>query len=131
MRKPLRGDMPIPLTLPLHFDLRLRMRRRWKRVAVAALALLCAALLAAGFWLPAKAVLASAEVAVGDELTIERPDGARFTYVVSALDVVDSERAEIGLDADENVVVLVTPWPFEAVTVGGSWRYVVTAQQRF
>jgi len=27
--------------------------------------------------------------------------------------------------------VLVTCWPFEAVTPGGSWRYVVTARQRF
>jgi hypothetical protein len=27
--------------------------------------------------------------------------------------------------------VLVTCWPFEAIDVGGSWRYVVTARQRF
>jgi sortase A len=70
-------------------------------------------------------------VAVGDELTLERPDGAIHVYEVTDLDVVDSERAELRLDADESIVVLVTCWPFEAVDVGGSWRYVVTARQRF
>ncbi len=44
------------------------------------------------------------------------------------LDVVDSARTELRLDADESIVVLVTCWPFEAVAVGGSWRYVVTAR---
>ena len=66
-----------------------------------------------------------------DELMLERPDGAVFRYEVAALDVVDSRRAELRLDADESIVVLVTCWPFEAVTVGGSWRYVVTARRRF
>lgn len=71
------------------------------------------------------------ELAVGDELTLERPDGARFVYEVAALDVVDSARAELRLDADESIVALVTCWPFDALTAGGSWRYVVTARLRF
>ena len=54
-----------------------------------------------------------------------------MTYEVANLDVIDSERAELRLDADESIVVLVTCYPFEAVTVGGSLRYVVTARQRF
>jgi sortase A len=74
---------------------------------------------------------ALAALAIGDELTLERPDGALLTYEVAALDVVDSERAQLRLDAEESIVVLVTCWPFDAVTVGGSWRYVVTAHQRF
>jgi sortase A len=74
---------------------------------------------------------ALATLAIGDELTLERPDGAVLTYEVAALDVVDSERAELRLDADESIVVLVTCWPFDALTVGGSWRYLVTAHQRF
>jgi sortase A len=71
-----------------------------------------------------------ATLAIGEELTLERPDGSVLRYAVEALDVVDSERAELRLDADESIVVLVTCWPFEAVTVSGSWRYVVTARQR-
>ncbi len=51
MKKPLRADMPIALTLPLHFDLRLR-KRPWRRLAVAVLVAVAAALVAAGFWLP-------------------------------------------------------------------------------
>jgi sortase A len=74
---------------------------------------------------------ALATLAIGDELAVERPDGSTLTYAVTDLDVVDSSRAELRLDADESIVVLVTCWPFEAVTVGGSWRYVVTARQTF
>ena len=48
----------------------------------------------------------------------------------TALDVVDSERVQLRVDSDESVVVLVTCWPFDAVNVGGSWRYVVTARLR-
>jgi sortase A len=74
---------------------------------------------------------ALAKLAVGDELTLERPDGSMLSYEVAALDVVDSARAELRLEADESIVVLVTCWPFDAATVGGSWRYVVTARRRF
>jgi sortase A len=73
---------------------------------------------------------ALAALALGDELTLERPDGAVLIYEVAALDVVDSDRAELRLDADESIVVLVTCWPFDAVSVGGSWRYIVTARMR-
>lgn len=74
---------------------------------------------------------ALADLAIGDVLTLERPDGHVLDYEVTALDVVDSSRAELRIDADESIVVLVTCWPFDAVTVGGSWRYVVTARMRF
>ena len=130
----MRGDMPIPLTLPLHFALRLRMRRRRVlRVVVAMLALLGAALLAVGFWLPAKAELGTSprDLAIGDTFMLERPDGVVLTYEVIALDVVDSERVELGPDGDERLVSLVTPWPSEAVAVGGQWRRVVTGRPRF
>jgi sortase A len=72
-----------------------------------------------------------AALRVGDALVVERPDGATFVYEVQDLDVVDGRHAELRLDSDESVVVLVTCWPFEAVTVGGSWRYIVTARLRF
>ena len=214
MNRPWRGAMPVMLTLPLGLEHRPRARqRRWRRWAVGLLLALGVGLLAAGFWLPAKAELAQhllnrawnrttegdtaakpwpwadthpvarlalpgsgepltvlagasgrtlafapalmdgsaslgspgvsviaghrdthfrplAELAIGDTLALERPDGAVLTYEVTALDVVDSERAQLRLDSDESVVVLVTCWPFDAVAVGGSWRYVVTARMR-
>lgn len=171
--------MPVLLTLPLRIEHYRRVRRRRRRrLAIAALLTLGLGLLAAGFWMPAKAELAQhllgrawqrtvageaaakpwpwadthapgangvgviaghrdthfralATLELGDELTLERPDGTVLTYAVDALDVVDSERAELRLDDEESIVVLVTCWPFDAVDVGGSWRYVVTARQRF
>lgn len=72
-----------------------------------------------------------AHLAIGHEFTLERPDGSVYTYEVTALDVIDSERAMLRLDADESFVALVTCWPFDAVTVGGNWRYVVTGRLRF
>jgi sortase A len=215
MRRPWNGAMPIMVTLPLRIEARRRVRQqRRRRFAVGALLALGLALLAAGFWMPAKAELAQqllnrswhrtaggdaaakpwpwadthpvvrltlpgsdepltvlagasgrnlafapalldgsaapgahgvtviaghrdthfrslATLALGDELTLERPDGSVLKYEVAALDVVDSARAELRLDAAESIVVLVTCWPFDAVDVGGSWRYVVTARQRF
>jgi sortase A len=215
MRRPWSGALPITVTLPLGLERRPRRRdRRLRRLAIAMLIALGVALLAAGFWLPAKAALAQQlltrawqrtaageafarpwpwadthpvaklglpngdepltvlagasgrnlafapalvdgtaepgahgvtviaghrdthfralrELALGDVLTLERPDGSVLRYEVADLDVVDSRRTELRLDADESIVVLVTCWPFDAVTVGGSWRYVVTARQRF
>ena len=215
MRRAWIGAMPVTLTLPPGLHRRpLRRQRRLRRVTLGALIALALALLAAGFWLPAKAELAQqllnrawqrtadgdalakpwpwadthpvarlklqgsdepltvlagasgrnlafapalldgsappgthgvtviaghrdthfhrlATLAVGDVVTLERPDGSVFTYEVANLDVIDSERAELRLDADESIVVLVTCYPFEAVTPGGSLRYVVTARQRF
>ena len=215
MRRAWNGAMPVTLTLPIRIERRPRVRqRRLRRLTLGALIALAVALLAAGFWLPAKAELAQhllnrawqrtadgdavarpwpwadthpvarltlpdsdepltvlagasgrnlafapalldgsappgthgvtliaghrdtqfrrlATLALGDVVTLERPDGSVFTYEVANLDVIDSERAELRLDADESIVVLVTCYPFEAVTPGGSLRYVVTARQRF
>ena len=59
MNRPWRGAMPVMLTLPLGLERRPRRRqRRWRRWAVGLLVALGVALLAAGFWLPAKAELA-------------------------------------------------------------------------
>jgi hypothetical protein len=156
MKRPLRGGMPLAVTLPLHFDLGLRAarKRRTRRFLVAALALAVAVLLAAGVWLPARAALgngsaapgargagadidfpdtplALAELAVGAAFTLRRHDSAVRTYEVIALDVVDSDRLEIEPDTDGRIVALTTPWPFDGTVVGGRWHYVVTARLRF
>jgi hypothetical protein len=156
MKRPLRGGMPLAVTLPLHFDLGLRdaRKRRTRRFLVAALALALAVLLVAGVWLPARAALGSgnaepgarsvgarlderdtplalADLAVGDVFTLRRRDGAVRTFEVIALDVVDSQRVEFEPDADGQIVALATPWPFDGTPVGGQWHYVVTARLRF
>ena len=210
-RSSFRDQFGITLTLPLSLAHRRRARQqRLRRLAVVALLLLGAALLAMGWYLPAKAALAqellnrawvatrddnraavkpwpwadtwpvarlqlpgesapltvlagasgrnlafaptlldgSAEpgapgvtviaghrdthfralqnLAIGDEFTLERPDGVILRYAVAALDVIDVDRDVLRLDADESMVALVTCWPFDAVTLGGPERYVVT-----
>jgi len=210
-RSSFRDQFGITVTLPLSLAHRRRARqRRLRRFGVAALLLIGAALLAMGWYLPAKAALAqellnrawaatrddhravvkpwpwadtwpvarlqlpgesapltvlagasgrnlafaptlldgSAEpgtpgvtviaghrdthfavlqkLALGDEFTVERPDGVTLRYAVAALDVIDVNRDSLRLDADESVVALVTCWPFGAVTPGGPERYVVT-----
>ncbi len=216
MRRPWNGAMPVMLTLPLGLERRPRRRqRRLRRLAVGALIALGVALLAAGFWLPAKAELAQHllnrawhRTTVGDAAAKPWPwadthpvarlklpgsdepltvlagaSGRNLAFAPTLLDgsaapgfarrhrhrrpprhalplagdararrrahartarrlgpdatrsrrstSSTATRAELRLDADESIVVLVTCWPFEAVTVGGSWRYVVTARQRF
>jgi sortase A len=59
MRRPWNGAMPVLLTLPLRIEARRRVRQqRRRRFAIGALLALGLALLAAGFWMPAKAELA-------------------------------------------------------------------------
>ena len=65
------------------------------------------------------------ELVIGDQFSIELPDGESYTYEVAAIDVVDANRSMLRLDAQESVVALVTCYPFEAVLTGGSLRYVV------
>jgi len=142
MKRAMRADMPIALTLPLHFDLRLR-KRRWRRWAVAVLVVIAATLVAAGLWLPSNAEHDNdastgsdslsgrlATVAIGDELIVESC-GSASTYEVAALDIVDRTRVELAPDGDEDVVVFVADWPFEAGAIRDRWQYVVTARPRF
>ncbi len=70
------------------------------------------------------------ELAVGDEIVVEQPNGARVVYRVSEM-AVRSER-DLGLvrDVDEPTLSLVTCYPFDAMRAGGPLRYVVTAHAR-
>jgi sortase A len=63
----------------------------------------------------------------GDRIEVARPDGRRFSFVVAALEVVDSRRARIALDAAGPRLTLVTCYPFDALDARGPLRYVVTA----
>jgi hypothetical protein len=129
--------MPVTLTLPLGLERRLSARhRRWRRITVGVLIALGVALLAAGFLLPAKAgseiaPCALSSLTIGDALTLERRGGSTAVYEVVALDVVDSRRVELQPEPQDGVVVLVARWPLDTTSVGGDWRFVLTARQRF
>ncbi|MDX1562379.1 MAG: class GN sortase [Gammaproteobacteria bacterium] len=68
-----------------------------------------------------------AGVATGDEIVLERGDGSTVRYWITGTEIVDSTHAALKLDADLPMLVLVTCYPFDALTAGGPLRYVVTA----
>lgn len=67
-------------------------------------------------------------LAPGDSLRVERPGGRAHLFVVTQVDVVDSRRAGILLEAATPTLTLVTCYPFDAPVAGGPLRYVVTAE---
>lgn len=66
------------------------------------------------------------DVALGDAIVLDTPDGAQRLYRVADLRVVDSRRARVA-PSDTATLTLVTCYPFDAVLPGGPLRYVVTA----
>lgn len=69
------------------------------------------------------------ELRQGDEIAIERTDGRIIHYEVEQIQLADTRTMRIGIVADDNALVLVTCWPFDAVVPGGPLRYVVTARR--
>jgi sortase A len=51
-------------------------------------------------------------------------------YRVTDFQIVDSRRFTLPAGSDENTLVLVTCYPFDAITAGGPLRYLVYAQQQ-
>lgn len=64
----------------------------------------------------------------GDVLRIQRPDGLRVDYRVSALDVLDRRDTWVMRNDGGTRLTLVTCWPFDALRAGGPLRYVVVAE---
>lgn len=67
------------------------------------------------------------DIAIGDELVIEAPAGQR-RYRVRHLQVADSRDQRIALDDGRDQLLLVTCWPFDALSSGGPLRLVVIAE---
>ncbi|MDH5454476.1 MAG: class GN sortase [Gammaproteobacteria bacterium] len=70
-------------------------------------------------------------VAVGELLGMETPQGQRHVYEVVGVDIVDARRGSLVLDTDAAMLTLVTCYPFDALEAGGPLRYVVTARMMF
>ena len=62
---------------------------------------------------------------------LETPEGRKYVYQVSGIDVVDSRRGSLVLDTGSPMLSLVTCYPFAAPEAGGPLRYVVTAKMLF
>jgi sortase A len=66
-------------------------------------------------------------IAKGDRLRLDRPDGRTLYFAVSDARIVDSRGKRIALDAEAPRLTLVTCYPFDAINPGGPLRFVVTA----
>jgi sortase A len=65
----------------------------------------------------------------GDELLIEQPGQPRRVYRVTEAQVIDSRTTGIMNNPDQDRLLLVTCYPFDAIIPGGPLRYVVTAER--
>lgn len=63
----------------------------------------------------------------GDELVVERADGARIAYQVTDALVLDRRDVWVAKQEGPNRLTLVTCFPFDALRAGGPQRYVVFA----
>jgi sortase A len=67
-------------------------------------------------------------VRVGEQLSLESPDGSRHAYRVRDRQIVDSRTGIIQLDPGSHALVLLTCYPFNSPLSGGPLRYVLTAE---
>jgi sortase A len=62
----------------------------------------------------------------GDDITIDTPDGRSIGYRVHESRIVDARTDAIRLDGNEEKLILLTCYPFDAILAGGPLRYLVT-----
>ena len=65
---------------------------------------------------------------VGDDIWLLAPGLGPFRYRVRDSQVVDSRTTRLLHDPDDRTLVLITCYPFDAITPGGPLRYVVVAE---
>lgn len=70
-----------------------------------------------------------ARVRAGDALVLDVPGRAPAVFRVRETTVVDARTAVVAGDDGVSALVLLTCYPFDAVTAGGPLRYVVTAER--
>ena len=69
-----------------------------------------------------------ADVQIDDIIYLQTP-GQTIRYQVYHLQVVDSKNYKLQSTTDEQTLVLATCYPFDAVTIGGTLRYLVFANK--
>lgn len=70
-----------------------------------------------------------AEVAAGDRLTVTNQLGEVQEYQIFDMAVVDSRVTPLTAHAQDDELILVTCYPFDALQAGGPMRYVVRAEK--
>jgi len=67
------------------------------------------------------------QVNIGERFALQTAAGKMLRYRVSAIQIVESPRLELPVAHEESQIVLVTCYPFHALTSGGPQRYIVYA----
>ncbi len=65
---------------------------------------------------------------IGDELLIENRQKQTIRYRVIEKEIFDSRQQSLLINNDENLLKLITCYPFDAVAPGGALRFVITAR---
>jgi len=63
-----------------------------------------------------------------DKITIENIDGYKQQYQIYNIEIVDSNKTPLLINADASTLMLITCYPFNALRAGGSLRYVISAE---
>lgn len=69
------------------------------------------------------------QVDIGDTFTIQTSENTLVNYRVYQQAIVDKHDVEPVLRQDEDLLTLVTCFPFDSLTVGGPLRYVIVAKR--
>jgi len=68
------------------------------------------------------------ELRIGEAILLQGPDGRWRLYRLSAKRVVDSRRQPLALAGDERQLLLLTCYPFDALSPGGPLRFLAVAR---
>ncbi len=63
----------------------------------------------------------------GDAVRIDLPNGETKSYVLTEFMIADSEKEHLIVDWQVDQLVLITCYPFDAITYGGAQRYIAIA----
>lgn len=64
----------------------------------------------------------------GDQIIVQRSNGNSLQYIIRAINIVEARSTKVLHDRTQSNLVLITCYPFNAITPGGPLRYVVTAE---
>ncbi len=64
---------------------------------------------------------------IGDPIRVENIEGTTVNYRVDGFEIIDQHDLSVTDQSGSDRLTLVTCWPFDALTPGGSQRYVVVA----
>ena len=68
------------------------------------------------------------DIELGHTIQTEHYRGRTARYKVIDISIIDSDFEQISLTTDQNLITLVTCYPFQQLVPGGPLRYLVTAQ---